>query len=162
LVKRADSEAAAPVVEPTPVVFEPDRPAAEVQAPPAVAPEPPPEIAVTPAVPPQPPAVPEITPSRMAPGRPARLKKAVEEAKPAKLSAQPAVPKAEKSGTVEAETRERKFVARAKESEAQPDVPQATATPAASTAQQPASDKLTAIQSGRKKLRGIRINPDLE
>jgi hypothetical protein len=71
----------------------------------------------------------------------------------------------------EAEARERKFVARAKQAEPQAAPaaqPPAVQPPAATAATQPpaaepsASDKLTAIQTGKKKLRGIRINPDLE
>jgi multidrug efflux pump subunit AcrB len=157
LIKRA--EAPPPVVEPP----EPEpTPAAEAVPEAPVLPPPP---ASVPAAPPPPPFVPDIAPARPVPGRPARLKKPAEAPKPAA----PPVPVTPR--VAEAEARERKFVARAKQAEPQAAPaaqPPAVQPPAATAATQPpaaepsASDKLTAIQTGKKKLRGIRINPDLE
>jgi hypothetical protein len=148
LVKRAEA---------TPSVLAAEAPAPLPAAVPEAGPESPTQARAEP-------VVPEAAPGRPDPGRHVRVKKAIDEPKPAKPVAASVADKAGKAEKSEAEGRERKFVARAKPVEppseaAPPTVPaQAPAAPAADTV----SDKLAALQTGKKKLRGIRINPDLE
>lgn len=107
----------------------------------------------------------EAEPTRTA-GQQVRLRKPSEEAPIRPARAKPAAP-SQKAEVERPKGSERKFVARSK---AKAELEQAPA-PAPTPAPPPASsapsegetkDKLSALQTGKKKLRGIRINPDLE
>jgi hypothetical protein len=67
------------------------------------------------------------------------------------------------SAATGSEGRERKFVAKPKAAAERPEAAKSQPAPASAKGAEKASqDKISAVQSGKKKLRGIRINPDLE
>lgn len=100
------------------------------------------------------------------PTRPPRLKKAAVAPampKPAAKAAPGPRPEAPPAAeTAEGEQRERKFVARPKQAGEQGEAKPTTMKNGDKASEPATQDKLTALQTGKKKLRGIRINPDLE
>ena len=145
----------APAAPPVPPAAAPGRPQRLVKR--VAETEPAPQALVVPVVPEQPAAPPP--PPATAPTRPPRLKKTAVAPVTPKVTAKAATPPAV---AAEGEQRERKFVARPRQATEQGEAKPATMKNGDKAAEPPTQDKLSALQTGKKKLRGIRINPDLE
>jgi hypothetical protein len=181
----AETPAAAPPGRPAPLL---KKPAVEPAAQPAAAPQPlPPEVAAEPE-PPEPapfiePPLPESVATAEAPHAPiASTAEEVAESLAPKSSAR--LSRMKKPGDkpasggsangregragpgpaqAGAEGRERKYVAKPKAAaESRESVRGEPAAKTEKAADKASQDKIAAVQSGKKKLRGIRINPDLE